>query len=748
MSDTLARLTSTLADQYRIECSLGAGGMATVYRAYDLKHDRDVALKVLRPELAEALGRERFLREIRLAARLNHPHILPLHDSGEADGLLYFVMPLALGQTLRARLDHEKPLPVDEAVRIAIQVADALDYAHRQDVVHRDVKPENILLHEGHAVVADFGIGKALAAASAATEMATQVGVTVGTPAYMSPEQAAGEALDGRSDLFSLGCVLYEMLTGEAAFTGPTAQAVIAKRFVHSPPRVTERRAEVPPVVAAVVAGLLEKLPSARFPTGARVVEALRSGEVAAAPAASGDKSLAVLPFANTSADQENEIFADGLTEELIADLARVRALRVISRTSSMRLKGTAKDIREIGRELGVRYALEGSVRRSGRSLRITAQLVDTQSDARLWADKYTGTMEDVFDLQERVSRAIVKALDVTLSSDEDVRLTDRPLRSVRAFELFLQARHEIRRYEMERAAPLLQQAIAIEGEVPALRALRALALVMRVRAGMSPDRRLLDAAEFEARALIEIAPEAAYGHTLLGFIGVERGALREAVRSLRAAMTRDPTDADVQFYLAFSLICAGQIAQAAALSRRLTADDPLSVMAPTLAGVVSWYVGRPAEGLSSSERALDMDPESLLQHWSVGYHYALLGRFGDVARHAEFLRQRAPGLPSVVQLRALLEAVEGRSAEAVQLLSGVDSRAVDGHMAFHFAEAFAMAGDTARALELLEQAVDHNFYAHEFIGRLSPFVEPLRSMPAFHRIVAKAERRVGEFVA
>ena len=448
-------LTAALSDRYRVERELGQGGMATVYLARDLKHDRQVAIKVLRDDLTESLGRNRFLREIRLAAALNHPHILPLYDSGEADGFLYFVMPVMTGETLRDRLVAEKTLPVEEAVRIAAEVADALDYAHRHDVVHRDIKPENILLHEGHALVADFGIGKALVAASEASATATQIGVTVGTPAYMSPEQAAGGELDGRSDLFALGCVLYEMLTGEVAFTGPTVQAIIARRFVYSPPRVTELRNSIPEVVSQTVERLLAKAPGERPATGAQVVAALRTGEFATSRPPREDKSLAVLPFVNRSTDADNEYFAEGLTEELITDLARVRELRVISRTSSMQLKGSTKGIREIGRDLGVRYILEGSVRRAGNSLRITAQLIDAQSDAQLWAEKYNGTMDDVFDVQERVSRAIVDALDVTLSSEEDRHLADRPIQNVRAFELFLQARQELRRYNVERGMAL-----------------------------------------------------------------------------------------------------------------------------------------------------------------------------------------------------------------------------------------------------------------------------------------------------
>jgi serine/threonine protein kinase len=254
---SVSTLSAALASRYRLEGEIGAGGMATVSSARDLKHDRDVALKVLRADLGEALGRERFLREIRLAASLTHPHILPLHDSGDASGMLWFTMPLMSGDTLRDRMTAEGRLAVEEVVRLTAEVADALDYTHRRDVVHRDIKPENILLHEGHAIVADLGIGKAMVAATAHSTMHTQVGVTVGTPAYMSPEQAAGEEVDGRSDLFALGCVLFEMLTGEVAFNGPTVQATIARRFVHTPPPVHTVRPDVLPALARMVDGLL-----------------------------------------------------------------------------------------------------------------------------------------------------------------------------------------------------------------------------------------------------------------------------------------------------------------------------------------------------------------------------------------------------------------------------------------------------------------------------------------------------------
>jgi len=281
----LTQLRLALADRYIIELELGQGGMATVYLAHDVRHDRRVAVKVLRPELSMELGADRFVREIHLAARLNHPHIMPLFDSGEAGGFLYYVMPVVEGESLRERLEHTKQLSVEDATRIAREVADALDYAHRHGVVHRDIKPENILLQDGHAVVADFGIGKAVTAAAKGAAAITRTGVTIGTPAYMSPEQAAGdETIDGRSDLYSLGCVLYEMLAGAPPFTGPTTQAVIAAHLVATPPPLAERRPDAPPAVADAIARALAKDPNARFAAATAFRDAISPAATAAAP--------------------------------------------------------------------------------------------------------------------------------------------------------------------------------------------------------------------------------------------------------------------------------------------------------------------------------------------------------------------------------------------------------------------------------------------------------------------------------
>jgi serine/threonine-protein kinase len=329
MSALRDRLCSSLSGRYERLQELGSGGMAVVYAAHDVKHGRDVAIKVLRDDVARTVGADRFLTEIHLVAKLTHPHILPLYDSGDADGIVYFVMPNVEGRSLRDRLLANGQLPIDEAVRLASEIAGALDYAHRHGVVHRDIKPENIMLHDGHAMVADFGIGKALSAID--SEAVTQTGMIVGTPAYMSPEQAAGERVDGRSDIYSLGCLLYEMLAGEPPFTGPSLQAVIAKRFVQTPADVTALRDGVSRPVARALQKALARTPIDRYDTAALFNAALSAAAAAAVPgrAAAPEKSIAVLPFANLSADPENEFFTDGITEEILNGLASITDLRV-----------------------------------------------------------------------------------------------------------------------------------------------------------------------------------------------------------------------------------------------------------------------------------------------------------------------------------------------------------------------------------------------------------------------------------
>ena len=467
------RLRDSLAGSYTIDRELGRGGMATVYLAQDCKHDRVVALKVLHPDLAASLGPDRFLREIKLAARLNHPHILPLFDSGASDGFLYYVMPYVEGESLRERLDREQQLSVDDALHHTRAIASALDYAHRQNIVHRDIKPENVMLYEGEAMVMDFGIAKAVSAAG--SETLTQTGMMVGTPAYVSPEQAAGETnLDGRSDQYSLACVLYEMLTGERPFTGPTAQAVLAKRFTETVKPLREVRKNVPEYVERAVSramstdvdGTVRDFGDVRAGAGFGLTTPNETPTVPQ-PVVSAAKSVAVLPFANMSNDPENEYFTDGMAEEIINALTKIQSLRVASRTSSFAFKGKNEDIGEIGRKLKVSTVLEGSVRKMGNRLRITAQLVNVADGYHLWSERYDREMEDVFAIQDDISQAIVVALRVILSEGEKKQIEKaRAVVNVEAYDFYLRGRqyfHQLRRKSLEYARQMFNRAIEID---------------------------------------------------------------------------------------------------------------------------------------------------------------------------------------------------------------------------------------------------------------------------------------------
>ena len=618
------------------------------------------------------------------------------------------------------------------------------EYAHEAGILHRDLKPENVMLSRGHALLADFGIART--AGNEGDDRLTHTGLSVGTPAYMSPEQGTGEReLQPSSDVYGLGAILFELLTGERPFTGPTPQAILIRQFTSEAPPIRTLRGDAPAGCESAVARALARDPDQRFSTAAAFAAALTADSAVPASAAIiEERSLVVLPFITRGGNAEDEQFSDGLTEEIITDLARVKALRVLSRTSSMLLKGTTKSIPVLGRELRVRHALSGSVRRAGTSLRISAELIDAATDTPIWAERFSGTMDDIFDVQERVAREIVKALNVTLTADEDRRLADRPIASVRAFELYLQARQAMHRYQLDRGNALLGQAIAIEGEVPALRALRAYGWYALVR--MGEDRTALARVEAEAKALVGVAPDAPYGFALGGFAAYERGDLATAVRLFRLAEARDPNDANVLFELGISLQAAGQHVEAAEVSDRLMARDPLSPWASLLAGANTWFVGRMAEGMVFTERGLALDPESVITHWALGYSYAGIGNVEKARFHADWMHQHAPQLPYTAQLRGLVTAIEGDRQGALGILAPVDWDALDAHHTFHLSESFAMAGDGARALALFERAVDNGFYPVDFYERYCPFLEPLRGTAEFDRVVARARQRVREF--
>jgi serine/threonine-protein kinase len=749
MADVLDRLELALSDRYTVERELGRGGMAVVYLAHDRKLDRPVALKVLRPELAASLGPERFLREIEIAAKLTHPNILGLYDCGEADGQVYYTMPFVEGESLRDRLSRERQLPIDDALQITREVADALGHAHALGIVHRDIKPENILFAAGHAVVSDFGIARAVSAA--AGETLTETGLAVGTPAYMSPEQGAGSSeVDARSDVYSLACVLYEMLSGETPYLGSTPQALIAKKLSEPAPRVSVVRDTVPPAVERALTKALSRTPADRFATAARFVEALFGAAEKAAPAV---KSIVVLPFENLSPDPDQAYFADGLTEELIADLSKLRALRVISRTSAMLLKGSNKDVPTIARELGVRFVLEGSVRRAGNNLRITAQLIDAPTDAHLWAEKYTGTLEDVFDLQEQLSRRIVESLRVTLAPEEDRHLAGRDIPDVEAYALYVRARQEflvMGEESLDRAERLVDRALARAGPNALLLATAAEIAYGYHDMGFRPTAETLDRGDALATRALELDPDLAEAHVAKALIAQRRFDAPTTVRHVRRAVELDPGNAMAAWAAGFVLAEVGCTDEAREHGDRARSLDPLYWPAQAGSALADLCDGRFDSAVAKFSAMHTISGDNPAAEAWLGVCLVYAGRSEEAVPLFDRVAAADAGVFSASG--AFLSAMAKGDVEGVRaVLAEPAKRAaveIDKEMSWVAAAASASVGDLDEALHWLSRTIEMGFVNHRLFAEFDPFLAALHGDPRFEALMERAREKQREVKA
>jgi serine/threonine protein kinase/tetratricopeptide (TPR) repeat protein len=737
-SEQLARVGTALAGRYTVERELGRGGMATVYLADDLKHHRKVAIKVLRPELGALLGPDRFAREIRVAAALNHPHILPLYDSGDAAGLLFYVMPFVGGESLRQRLAREGQLPVDDAIGIARQVASALHYAHGHGVIHRDIKPENVLLHEGEAMLADFGIALA---AGAASDRLTETGLMIGTPEYMSPEQAMGErTLDHRSDVYSLACVLYELLTGEPPHIGATARMVIAKRITEAPPRVRRLRPAVPPAVEQALAAALAVAPADRWASASAFAEAL-----VAPPAGAGSRppSVAVLPFLNLSTDPENEFFADGITEDVIAQLSKIRSLKVISRGSVMGFKKRERDIREIGHALGVETLLEGSVRRAGDRVRIVAQLIDVGTNRHLWAETYDRQLTDIFAIQTDVALQMAAALRAELSLDERTRIGREPTADARAYQLYLQGRHWYSRYTEEsirKGIDYFERAIAADADYAMAHVGVALAYA-ELAAGAGWGTTRPDEAYGQAMAAVTTAlaldADLAEAHAVLALLRmIHDFDWAGAEAEFKLALERSPGAADI--YDHYGWLCGAQerYDEALALVRRAQELDPLTHR--TDVAVTLLRAGRNEEALQAALRAVEFDPEHGRGRSTLGWAYLRNDMPDQGLAELEQVVKLVPGHTMYLAQLGQAYGETGRTEQAREILRQLEERSREGYVSpYHMAYVYTGLGEHELAIDCLERTYEERA-GSVYAIKGSFLFRPLREHPRFQALLRK----------
>ena len=734
MTDVLSRLTAALASRYTIEREIGCGGMAVVYLAQDLKHDRQVAVKVLRPELAAAVGAERFQQEIKIAANLNHPHILPLLDSGSAveqlsdsppdrlSAFLYYVMPYVEGQSLRDRLAKEGELPVVEAVKLLHEVVDALAHAHDNNVVHRDMKPDNVLLSGRHALVTDFGVAKAVSEATGSNRITTE-GVALGTPAYMSPEQAAADPhIDHRADIYAVGVVAYELLTGRTPFVGNTQQELLAAHVTQTPDPVTKYRDSVPPALAALVMKCLEKKAADRWQTAEELLPQLEalatpSGGVApthAVPKARGlEKSIAVLPFRNMSSDPDNEYFSDGITEDVITQLSKVSAFKVISRTSTMRYKQTEKSMREIAKELAVSTLLEGSVRRAGNRIRITTQLIEAESDLHLWAETYDRELTDVFAIQSEVALCVASALRAALSPEEQERVKKRPTDNMEAYDLYLMGRHHASKRTdsgLALAVEYLDRAVAADpqyaGAYAALADAHDLSALGYRAVPPQEAGALAKEAALKALALDETLPEA---HTSLGHIHTYIDwDWPRAKREFERAIELNPSHAQAHQWYAHYLLSMREYDSALEHAERALELDPLSVVLTTERGWPFFYRGDFERARLQYERALEMDPTFGLAKYNLASVYEREGRYAEAVASCEEAVELLGGLPFAKGLLATYYALIGKVNKARAICDELIQLAQQSHgIEPWIASVLEALGEPDAALDWLDRAVE-----------------------------------------
>lgn len=736
---------SALGSAYSLDRELTGGGMSRVWLARDTALGRAVVIKLLSPDIG-GVNTERFRREIQVAAQLVHPHIIPLLSAGEANGILYYTMPYVEGETLRSRISATGP--ISEAIRWACEVADALDYAHRKGVIHRDIKPDNILIHDGHALVADFGIARAVSRATLDTTL-TQAGTVLGTVPYMSPEQSLGEReLDARTDVYALGCVLYEMLTGRPPYTGATSQAIAARHLTDPIPSARAARADVPEHVDAAIVTALAKAPEHRFADAADFARALSTSGVRSSATPNEVDSIAVLPFVNMSTDPETEYFSDGITEEVLNALTLIPGMRLVARTSTFALKGTNRDMREIGAMLGVRNVLQGTVRRAGAKLRVTTQLVEASTGYQVWSERYDRELTDVFAIQDEIAQGVARrfATQGAAPANSGADAERRPS-SMAAYDAYLRGRYFLYKYEdawIRRSIAEFSEAVRLDGAYSPAYAGRAYARMMLCNGlGVDAPRDGLAIAREDADRSLTLDPSLPEGHFARGLHAMYTFDWRASEDAFTRALQLRSNFADAYHWRGYNRMwLMGDIDGALNDYARAIECDPLFLVVYPQRSFAHHLRRDYSAGLADCEQAVTVEPRFSFGQFGRGCALLSLGRLDEAVAALEEAIRVGGRLGNNIGMLAWTHGRRGDQAAARAIIEELKGRARDGYVSAYWIALANMFTDHDQVFEWLNRAwaerdpslvyVTYNAYVLESDPR---YAELLRRMGLEHRL-------------